>query len=194
MIPLDAGLNSGYIHNLIVMCIMRGLCCGISDCLMVPNIVTLIGISFPLGKKRNLGTALFEAMAPVGAVGGSLIRAVIIQLSYWVMAFPAMVVSVFTIDLVTASAQIVASNAVPEKHQGVEGSLIGTLLSYGTSTGLGFAGTVEVNASRDGTDLLRGYHSAAYLAVGLSGTALAICYFIRFLRILARVGARKMPG
>ncbi|KAK6841521.1 hypothetical protein PG989_009930 [Apiospora arundinis] len=101
------------------------------------------------------------------------------DLTYWAMAFPAMFVSAFTIDLITASAQIIASNAVPKRHQGVAGSLVGTLLSYGMSTGLGFAGTVEVNTFRYGADLLRGYHSAAYLAVGLSSAALIICCFIR---------------
>ncbi len=54
---------------------------------MVPNIVALLGITFPPGKKRNLGIALFGAMAPVGAVGGSLIGAVIIQLSEWKWVF-----------------------------------------------------------------------------------------------------------
>lgn len=68
------------------MCIMRGLC-GIGGGLMVPNIVALIGISFPPGRKRNLGIALFGAMAPVSAVGGSLIGSVIIQLSDWRWAF-----------------------------------------------------------------------------------------------------------
>jgi hypothetical protein len=147
------------------------------------------------------------------------------DLTYWAMAFPAMFISAFTIDLITTSGQIIASNTVPLKHQGVSyqnfiqftlrdalpgsllkgsmtfemnisaliqrsiansissqvaGSLIGTLLSYGMSTGLGFAGTVEVNTFEAGKNLLRGYHSAAYLAVGLSVAALVItAVFIR---------------
>jgi predicted MFS family arabinose efflux permease len=104
------------------------------------------------------------------------------DLTYWAMAFPAMFVSAFTIDLITTSAQIIASNTVPRKHQGVAGSLVGTLLSYGMSTGLGFAGTVEVYTSEGGADLLKGYHSAAYLAVGMSGFALVLCFFIRIPR------------
>lgn len=55
--------------------------------LMVPNIVALLGITFPPGRKRNLGFALFGAMAPVGAAGGSLVSAVIIQLSEWKWLF-----------------------------------------------------------------------------------------------------------
>ncbi|KAL8846244.1 MAG: hypothetical protein Q9221_008657 [Calogaya cf. arnoldii] len=110
-----------------------------------------------------------------------LLATVPAKLTYWAMCFPAMFISAFTIDLITTSAQIVASNTVPMKHQGVAGSLVGTLLSYGMSLGLGFAGTVEVNTSKSGTDLLRGYHSAAYLAVGLASTALALTIF--FVRI-----------
>lgn len=102
-------------------------------------------------------------------------------LTYWAMAFPAMVLSAFTIDLITTSAQIVASNTVEKKHQGVAGSLVGTLLSYGMSTGLGFAGTVEVYTFDGGRNLLRGYHCAAWLAVGLAVASLVLS--LGFVRI-----------
>ncbi|CAG8898509.1 unnamed protein product [Penicillium egyptiacum] len=94
------------------------------------------------------------------------------HLTYWAMAFPAIFLSAFTIDLIVTSAQIITSNTVSIKHQGVAGSLVGTLLSYGMSTGLGFAGTVEVNTFDDGRDLLEGYHCAAYLPVGLAVASL----------------------
>ena len=79
-------LCGGFSNNLFSMCFMRGLC-GIGGGLMIPNIVALLGITFPPGKKRNLGLALFGAMAPVGAAGGSLISAVIVQLSEWKWLF-----------------------------------------------------------------------------------------------------------
>ncbi|KAH6639609.1 major facilitator superfamily domain-containing protein [Boeremia exigua] len=102
------------------------------------------------------------------------------DITYWAMAFPALFLSGFTIDLIVTSAQIIASNTVPMKHQGVAGSLVGTLLGYGMSTGLGIAGTVEVHTFDDGRDLLRGYHSAAYLGVGLAVAAfLMVAFFIR---------------
>lgn len=103
------------------------------------------------------------------------------HITYWAMSFPAMFISAFTIDLITTSAQIIASNTVAIQHQGVAGSLVGTFLSYGMSIGLGFAGTIEVHTSDNGANLLRGYHSAAYLAVGLAAAALFFSVF--FIRI-----------
>jgi hypothetical protein len=109
----------------------------------------------------------------------ALLATVRADLTYWAMCFPALFVSAFTIDLITTSAQIIVSSTVPMKHQGVAGSLVGTLLGYGMSTGLGIAGTVEVHTFDNGKNLLRGYHSAAYLAVGMSAAALVLCTFIR---------------
>ncbi|KAI0198163.1 MFS general substrate transporter [Astrocystis sublimbata] len=109
----------------------------------------------------------------------ALLATVRADLPYWAMCFPALFVSAFTIDLITTSAQIVVGSVVPMRHQGTAGSLVGTLLGYGMSTGIGIAGTVEVHTNADGKDLLRGYHSAAYLAVGLAAAALILSATIR---------------
>jgi MFS family permease len=93
---------------------------------------------------------------------------------YWAMIFPSMVIIAFTADLIFAAAQIIASNAVGKEFQGAAGSLIGTLLTYGLSTGLGFAGTVEVYTNHGGKDLLKGYRAASFLAVGFAGAALVL--------------------
>lgn len=79
-------LLGGYSPNLIAMCVMRGLC-GIGGGLMMPNIVAMLGITFPPGMKRNIGLALFGAMAPVGAAGGNLVSGIIVQLSEWKWLF-----------------------------------------------------------------------------------------------------------
>lgn len=92
--------------------------------------------------------------------------------TYWAMLFPALFISGFTADLIFASSQIIASNSVGRKHQGVAGSLVGTLLTYGMSTGLGFGGTVEVYTNDGGKNTLKGYRSAAYLGIGLAAAAL----------------------
>lgn len=99
------------------------------------------------------------------------------RLSYWAMGFPALVLSACTIDLIVTSAQIICNNSVPIKYQGVAGSLVGTLLSYGMSTGMGFAGTVEVHVNGGGgskEELLHGYHMAAYVGVGLAAISVIL--------------------
>ena len=92
--------------------------------------------------------------------------------TYWAMMFPAVIASAFTVDLIFAASQIIASGSVGREHQGVAGSLIGTLLSYGLSTGIGFASTIEVYTNNNGSDLLGGYRHALFFAVGLAGLGL----------------------
>lgn len=89
--------------------------------------------------------------------------------TWWAMMFPAIVIDSFSLDMIFAASQIIASGAVGRKHQGIAGSLIGTLQAYGLSTGLGFAGTVEVYTNDGGQDVLRGYRHAFYFATGLAG-------------------------
>jgi MFS family permease len=102
---------------------------------------------------------------------------------YWAQIFPSMIVIAFSADLVFAASQIIASNAVARKYQGAAGSLIGTLLSYGLSTGLGFAGTVEAYTNKGGRDVLQGIRGAEYLAIGFAGAALAVdVLFVRMPR------------
>ena len=100
---------------------------------------------------------------------------------YWQVAFPSVVIVSFCPDFIFTAAQIIASGSVRRTEQGIAGSLIGTLLTYGISTGIGFGGTVEAYTNRGGTDIVRGYRSALYLAVGFAGAALIIS--LLFVRI-----------
>ncbi|TVY58742.1 putative MFS-type transporter, partial [Lachnellula suecica] len=79
---------------------------------------------------------------------------------YWAQIFPALIFTAFGPDFIFTATQIIASNTVRRDQQGIAGSLMGTVLSYSLSTGLGFAGTVEAYTNRGGEDLLRGYRSA----------------------------------
>ncbi|PVI06245.1 MFS general substrate transporter [Periconia macrospinosa] len=103
------------------------------------------------------------------------------QQTYWAQVFPALVFTAFGPDFLFTSAQIIASNTVKRKHQGAAGSLIGTVLSYGLSAGLGFAGTVESYTNNEGKDPVRGYRNALYLGIGMAGCAVAIA--VAFVRI-----------
>lgn len=103
------------------------------------------------------------------------------QQVYWAQVFPAMIFTAFGPDFLFTAAQIIASNTVKRHQQGVAGSLIGTLLSYGLSTGLGFAGTVEVYTNDQGRHVVQGYRNAMYLGVGLAATAMVVS--VLFIRI-----------
>jgi hypothetical protein len=100
---------------------------------------------------------------------------------YWRAQFFAVILSAFSPDLIFTASQIIASNSVKRHEQGIAGSLIGTLFTYGMSTGLGFGGTVEVHTNHSGTDIVRGYRSALYLGVGFAAASLVLC--LLFVRI-----------
>ena len=95
--------------------------------------------------------------------------------------FPSMCVAAFTVDLIFAASQIVASSSVGREYQGVAGSLIGTLVTYGLSTGLGFADTIVTSINRNGQDPLPAYRAGTYFAGGLGG--LGLVGSLLFLRI-----------
>jgi MFS family permease len=113
-------------------------------------------------------------------VGLILIATMPEQQTYWAQVFPAFIFTAFGPDFLFTAAQIIASNTVKRHQQGIAGSVIGTILSYGLSTGLGFAGTVEAYTSDHGQDPVQGYRNALYLGIGLAGcAALMAVLFIR---------------
>jgi MFS family permease len=114
-----------------------------------------------LGTSAILGSTIIVATMPAKQL-------------YWAQLFPAAVLMALCPDFVFTAAQIITSNSVQKHEQGVAGSLIGTLLTYGMSMGLGFAGTVEMRVNNNGKDIVEGYRGALYVAIGLAGAALAI--------------------
>lgn len=105
--------------------------------------------------------------------------------AYWKQVFPATIIMSFCPDFVYTAAQIIASNSVTRRHQGVAASLIGTLNLYGNSLGLGFAGTVEseVNEGKLNGDPVQGYRAALYFGAGIAGVALLVdILFVRMKR------------
>ena len=109
----------------------------------------------------------------VGAAGVSnlLLATMPERQSYWAQTFPAILVGSFCPDLVYTAAQIIASNSVSRRQQGVARSLIGTLNLYGNSLGLGFAGTIERQVN---LDEIRGNHVPRYRAALYFGVGIAI--------------------
>lgn len=72
------------------------------------------------------------------------------------------------------SGTLILSNSMPRQHQGLAASLVTTTVNYSISLGLGFAGTVESNVNRGGSDVLRGYRGALYLGIGFAGLGMLV--------------------
>lgn len=97
--------------------------------------------------------------------------------TYWAQVFPATIIMAFCPDFVYTAAQIIASNSVRRNQQGIAASLIGTLNLYGSSLGLGFAGTVETEVNKGVLDPVTGYRAALYFGAGIAAVALLINVF-----------------
>jgi MFS family permease len=96
------------------------------------------------------------------------------QQTYWAQVFPATILMALCPDFIYTAAQIIVTNSVKRREQGVAGSLISLLLLYSASLGLGFAGTVESETNEDGMAFVCGYRGALYLAIGLALAALVL--------------------
>ena len=134
-------------------------------------------------------------MAAMGFfVGIILIGTTPVYQIYWGQTFVSMVVIPFGMDMSFPAATLILSNAVAKEHQGIAASLVSTIVNYGTSLGVGFAGTVEYYVNDGGVtkeQKLRGYKGGFYTGIGLSGLGLAVCLvFLARDRIHGRQGTR----
>jgi hypothetical protein len=94
------------------------------------------------------------------------------QQSYWAQVFPATIVGSLCPDFVYVAAQIIASNSVGKREQGIASSLVGTLNLYGNSLGLGFAGTIETQIARNKGSEVAGLRAALWFGAALGAAAL----------------------
>lgn len=110
-------------------------------------------------------------------IGTILITTAPVNQTYWAQSFVCTIIIAWGMDMSFPAAAIILSNAVKKEHQGIGASLVNTVVNYSISLGLGFAGTIEVqvnNGGRTPSDVVQGYRSAWYMAIGLSGLGLAI--------------------
>ncbi|KAF5536723.1 efflux pump antibiotic resistance [Fusarium phyllophilum] len=96
------------------------------------------------------------------------------QQTYWAQTFPGILVGSICADFLYVAAQIIASNSVGVKEQGIAGSLIGTLNLYGNSLDLGFAGTIETQVARYTESVSLPYRAAFFFGAGLTLVALVL--------------------
>lgn len=110
-------------------------------------------------------------------VGSILLATAPVDQIYWAQTFVAALVTPWGMDMSFPAATIFLSNALPRKHQGAAASLVNTVVNYSISIALGMAGTIEVHVNGGGTtpeQLLKGYRSALYFGIGLSGLGILV--------------------
>lgn len=113
-------------------------------------------------------------------ISNILLATMPVQQPYWAQVFPATIFMAFCPDFVYVAAQIVASNSVKRKEQGVAASLIGVLNLYGNSLGLGFAGTIETQVNKHRPDTVLGYRAALSFGAGIALIAVVLdALFVR---------------
>lgn len=96
------------------------------------------------------------------------------QQTYWAQIFPATLVGGLCPDFVYVAAQLIASDSVGKKEQGIASSLIGTLNLYGNSLGLGFAGMIESQISENTGSQVSGFRAALWFGAALGFAALVL--------------------
>jgi MFS family permease len=79
-------LVSGFAKSIVTLSLFRGLT-GIGAAFIVPNAVALLMHTFPSGRLINIAMGLFGAMTPIGAAGGSVFSAILVQLMLWKWIF-----------------------------------------------------------------------------------------------------------
>ena len=96
---------------------------------------------------------------------------------YWTATFFAVVIIPFGMDMSFPASSILASNAMPEEHQGTAAGLVVTTVNYAMSLGLGIGGTVEAYLDPERKDVLGEIRHALYIAIGMSGSGIVVILF-----------------
>lgn len=174
LIFMSLGIYIWYVT--LFLATIRGFDSVLQGCAFLP--MSLLGTAAPILVAKAIAMVSAQHIVSVGCVAtitmNILLATTPVHQSFWAMIFPAMLLAACSGDLVFGAGQIITSSMVSRKNQGVAASLVGALFTYGLSTGLGFAGTVETQVNRNGTDRVRGYRGAAYLAIGFASIALVI--------------------
>ncbi|GAD97553.1 efflux pump antibiotic resistance protein, putative [Paecilomyces variotii No. 5] len=145
------------------------------------GIVATIGTFISAWLIRRLAAQWILAIGSASILIANVLLATMpAQQTYWAQVFPATIFMAFCPDFVYVAAQIVTSNSVKRKEQGVAASLIGVLNLYGNSLGLGFAGTIETEVNKHRPDPILGYRAALSFGGGIALIAVVLAsLFVR---------------
>ncbi|MCJ1475350.1 hypothetical protein MMC13_004012 [Lambiella insularis] len=109
--------------------------------------------------------------------GTTLLATMPVSQSYWLQSFFSIIVTPWGMDMSFPAATIILSNFVTPQHQGIAASLVSTVVNYSISIGLGIAGTVVSRVDPMGDNILKGYQSAFYCGMGLSGCGIMLSLY-----------------
>lgn len=121
----------------------------------------------------------------LGYLGCALLWAFIpLNITYWAMAFPSMILGVLGADLGYNVGNMHTLNTVPPNLQSSAGGIFNTNMQISITIGLAASSAIVSSKvpNQDAAspqELLDGYHAGLYLAVGLSGLAVLISPFMR---------------
>ncbi|KAI0017597.1 major facilitator superfamily domain-containing protein [Xylariomycetidae sp. FL0641] len=152
----------------------------LATAMFVPVPISGACAAFFTGKMlHSLGPPVIMTGALVAyTVGIILVATCPVNQIYWGQLFVSMIIMPWGMDMSFPAGTLILSNSVQRKHQGIAASLVNTVVNYSISLGLGFAGTVEVQVNGGGrtpSEVLKGYHGAFYMGIGLAGLGIVVC-------------------
>ena len=138
----------------------------------ISGLCAAITTGFLLSRVRS--SYIMLASMTAFTLGTVIIATAPVDESYWTHLFISLVIMPWGMDMSFPAGTIILSSYVPKEHQGIAASLVNTVVNYSISIGLGIAGTVESQVNKDGSDTLKGYRSAWYTGIGLSGMGIVL--------------------
>ncbi|KAH7578787.1 Major facilitator superfamily (MFS) profile [Nakaseomyces glabratus] len=144
---------------------------------------------------KKVGPAVLLCFSMVAFDCGSIMLSVTpVHQTYWRMNVGMQIILSFGMDLSFPASSIILSDFLPMQYQGMAGSLVNTVVNYSTSLCLGMGNTVEQQYNAHGADLLKGYRSALYLAIGLASAGVCVSLVFLVTDIIAKRHRKRIES
>jgi MFS family permease len=144
---------------------------------------------------HRISNRLIMIIGAVSAViASALFSAIYTSISFWALAFPALLFSVLSQDLEFTVTNMYVMSSLPSDQQSVAGGLFNTVTRLVATVGLGIQTSIYNSAggSADGAGAIRYRPYQATFWVSLGGAVVAL-FLVPFLTI-GRQGGRKKPA
>lgn len=167
--------------------IIRGASPILTTAYWIPQAIAGMTVNFivALTLHRIPGNILM-LIATASFLGSALLWAFIpIDIIYWAIPFPAMILVVVGADIGYNVANMMTLTSVSKSMQSSAAGVFNTILQLSTAIGLaassavasGISSTFEKPLTK--AQILKSYHGAFYFAVGVAGCSVIACFFLR---------------